>query len=91
MSVIYVCKMCGRAGRYDEKPNFCYFDRMDSLENISDEDAVKMGLNIPEGETFEFLGDLRWNPITGYPAYAQTGDGTLKQFQNAVMVEVRGG
>ena len=88
MSVIHVCKMCGRAGRYDGKPNFCYFDRMNSLENISDEDAVKMGLNIPEGETFEFPGDVRWDPFSGKPMAA--GGKKLKQFQNAVMVEVRG-
>ena len=65
MSTIYFCKMCGRTGRFDEKPNFCYFDRVDHLENVSDEDAVKMGLNIPEGETFEFPGDVRWDPMTG--------------------------
>lgn len=42
--IIYVCKMCGRAIKAETKPNFCYFDRMSSIENISDEDAIKMGL-----------------------------------------------
>ena len=40
----FVCKMCGRSLRAEESPNFCYFDRSDLIENISDEDAVKMGL-----------------------------------------------
>lgn len=88
MSIIYVCKMCGRAQRAEEKPNHCYFDRMDAIENIGDEDAVKMGLSIPEGETFEFPGDVRWDPVTGQPMVA--GGRTLKQFQDAIMVEVRG-
>ena len=84
----WVCKMCGRSGRFEEKPMCCYFDRMDSIENISDEDAVKMGLSIPEGETFEFPGDVRWDPFSGVPMVANGK--TLRQFQNAVMVEVRG-
>jgi hypothetical protein len=42
--VFFVCKMCGRSVRAPNKPNFCYHDRMNSIENISDEDAVKMGL-----------------------------------------------
>ncbi len=61
----YVCKMCGRSMRSEEKPNWCYFDRSDSIEGISDEDAVKMGLDIPDGETFEFPGDVRWDPDSG--------------------------
>jgi len=69
------------------KPNWCYFDRMDAIENISDEDAVKMGLDIPVGETFEFPGDVRWDPVTGRPMSAEGR--MLKQFQNAVMVGVR--
>lgn len=85
---IFICKMCGRAGRFNEKPNFCTADRMDSIENISDEDAVKMGIDIPEGETFEFPGDVKWDPVSGDPMV--TGGRTLRQFQNAIMVEVRG-
>jgi len=49
-----------------------------------------MGLDIPEGETFEFPGDVRWNPVSGVTATATEGS-TLRQFQSAVMVEVRGG
>jgi len=41
---IFVCKTCGRSLKAEEKPNFCYFDRTTAIENISDEDAVKMGL-----------------------------------------------
>ena len=101
MSVVYVCKMCGRSMRANEKPMCCYFDHMDAIENISDEDAVKMGLDIPEGETFEFPGDVRWDPVSGDPAHVmikKVGSGwpefivegrTLKQFQRAVMAEVR--
>jgi hypothetical protein len=85
---IFVCKMCGRSLRQDEKPNWCYFDRCDSIENISDEDAVKMGLSIPEGERFEFPGDVRWDPDSGRPMDAGPGD-TLREFQRAVMAEVR--
>jgi hypothetical protein len=84
----WVCKMCGRAVRQEDKPNYCYFDRMNSIENISDEDAVKMGLDIPEGGCFEFPGDVRWDPDTGKPMTAG-GEGTLRQFQNAVMARVR--
>ena len=87
MSTIFVCKMCGRSMRAEKKPNWCYADRMDSIENISDEDAVEMGLDIPEGETFEFPGDIKWDPVTGNPMIA--GGRTLRQFQNAIMVEVR--
>lgn len=101
---IFVCKMCGRSLRQDEKPNWCYFDRCDSIENISDEDAVKMGLSIPEGERFEFPGDVRWDPDTGetaridlIPKYKESGwpdslapiGKTLHQFQNAIMARVR--
>ena len=84
----WVCKQCGRSMKAEAKPNHCYFDRMDAIENISDEDAVKMGLNIPEGKTFEFPGDLRWDPFLGKPMVSNGK--TLRQFQNAVMVEVRG-
>ena len=84
----WVCKMCGRSMKAEEKPNWCYFDRCDSIENIGDDDAVKMGLDIPEGGTFEFPGDVRWDPFSGKPMMASGKK--LKQFQNAVMVEVRG-
>lgn len=108
----YVCKMCGRSLKSEVKPQWCYFDRCSNLENISDEDAAKMGLDIPEGETFEFPGDVRWDPVTGEPmavisfeeirslsleeAIDYNGQKlfsgkTLRDFQDAVMVEVRDG
>jgi len=86
--VYWVCKMCGRSIRQEERPMCCYHDRMDSIENISDEDAVKMGLSIPEGERFEFPGDVRWDPDTGRPMDAGPG-ATLREFQRAVMGWVR--
>jgi len=86
--VYWVCKQCGRSIRQENKPFCCYFDRMDVIENISDEDAVKMGLSIPEGERFEFPGDVKWDPDTGRPMDTGTG-ATLHQFQNAIMARVR--
>lgn len=72
---IYVCKQCGRAMRATEKPNYCYFDRMDSIENISDEDAVKMGLfSLSKGVSaimdnknvwIEFPADVRFSIFKG--------------------------
>jgi len=89
MSTIYFCKMCGRTGRFDEKPNFCYFDRVDHLENVSDEDAVKMGVNIPDDSPYEFPGDVRWQPFTGKPITNVPKDGyTLQKFQREVMERV---
>lgn len=72
---VFVCKACGRAIRAEEKPNFCYFDRMSSIENISDQDAVKMGLfSLSNGNpcildsklfTIEFIKDVRYSPMSG--------------------------
>ena len=94
--MFWVCKMCGRAMQAEKRPNYCYFDRMDAIENISDADAEKMGLAAgpavagfeDKGLFIEFPGDVRWDPITGQAMVA--GGRTLRQFQNAVMVEVRG-
>lgn len=100
----WICKGCGRSIRQEHRPMCCYFDRWDGIENISDEDAVKMGLSIPKGERFEFPGDVRWDPDTGKPAkidlipqYSESGwpeslvpiGRTLHQFQRAVMAKVR--
>jgi len=89
MSVIYFCKMCGRAGRFDEKPNYCYADRCDSIENVSDEDAVKMGVNIPEGKTFEFIADAKWDPFTGDTVDNPSPGRSLKDFQREIMEMVQ--
>lgn len=69
--VNYCCKTCGRAIRSKQKPIFCYADRTPNLENISDEDSVKMGLFVDYpgyeiGELlFEFPGDIKYHPFTG--------------------------
>jgi hypothetical protein len=73
--IIFCCKMCGRAVKAEKKPNFCYYDRMDQIENISDDDAVKMGLFSTtegikvvldrKGLIIEFIKDLQYSPITG--------------------------
>lgn len=85
--MFWVCKACGRSLRQDEKPNWCYFDRGDSIENISDEDAKKMGLSIPGCDIFEFPGDVRWDPNTGKKLELTDGR-TLMEFQAATMLKV---
>ena len=101
--MFWVCKMCGRSMKSEEKPNFCYFDRMDAIENISDEDAEKMGLKIREGYYYfgskipfevEFPGDIRFSPFTGEPPEAVIYENkpdtfTLSVFQDQMMEEVR--
>jgi hypothetical protein len=87
MSEIFFCKMCGRAARFNKKPNWCYFDRYDSIENVSDEDAVRMGIRIPQHSPYEFPGDVRWHPMTGEPSFSP-GEGTLKEFQLKIMERV---
>lgn len=79
----HVCKMCGRGIRCEEPPKYCYFDRMDMMENISDEDAVKMGLNI-DPSSAEFPGDVRFNPFTGQPVEMSFGV-QLEDWQHGVM------
>ncbi len=88
---IWVCKICGRSIAVEEgtRPNFCYYDRINQVERIGNKNNVKkMGLDIPEGETFEFPGDVRWDPFSGKPMVASGKK--LKQLQSAVMVGVRG-
>jgi hypothetical protein len=72
--------MCGRAMIVSKKPQFCYFDRMDSIEQISADDSVKMGLfgggakqmleDIKDMEGIkpfipEFRSDVVFDPFTG--------------------------
>ena len=82
---IFFCKMCGRSIRADEKPNYCYADRCDSIENVSDDDAVKMGVNIPEGKMFEFVADAKWDPFTGGRIINAVPGKSLKDFQREIM------
>jgi len=84
---IYFCKQCGRTGRFNEKPNHCYFCHIDHIENVSDEDAVRMGVNIPDGSPYEFPGDVRFHPMSGEPVSPFDGY-TLRQFQRDMMERV---
>lgn len=83
--MIYICKMCGRAFKAEKDPKYCYADRMDSLEGISDEDAQKMG--ILDIKAYEFPGDIKYNPFTGK---INSDNGyTLSDFQDEIMKRVR--
>lgn len=77
---IWVCKMCGRSMIVKKQPTYCYFDRMDSVEQISKQDSTKMGLFVGKaGEMVDFLkdekdhatfipefeADVNFNPFTG--------------------------
>lgn len=87
--ILYFCKQCGRVARFNEKPNYCYADRCDSIENVSDEDAVKMGVNIPDGKTFEFIRDAKWDPFTGGKIINCVPGRSLKDFQREIMEMVQ--
>lgn len=96
---IFVCKSCGRALKAETKPNFCYADRTNYIENISDEDAVKMGLFSDFKDefgyfdrefgkiVFEFPGDIHYDPYSGTSMSLQK----LGEFQDKIMKTVRGG
>ena len=99
--IIYVCKICGRAIKSNVPPTCCYFDNCHSLENISNEDAVKMGLfELSKGFTaifsdgpnwaviFEFPGDYKYHPFTGEQAPAVLSRGKLTDFQDQIMRKV---
>lgn len=101
MLTIYVCKVCGRAIKSETKPNFCYFDRTSSIENIGEEDAVKMGLfsqskglqatfsDEPNWTvTFEFPGDYKYHPFTGEKAPGILLGDKLTEFQETIMQKV---
>jgi len=101
MLVNWVCKTCGRAIKSETKPSFCYFDRTTSLENISDEDSIKMGLfQLSKGRTmtfsdephwtitFEFPGDFKYHPFTGEKASAMLLGDKLIDFQDRIMQAV---
>ena len=97
----WICKTCGRAIKAEEKPVYCYFDRTTSIENLSNEDAVKMGLfELSKGFTaifsdgpnwaviFEFPGDYKYHPFTGEQAPAVLSRGKLTDFQDQIMRKV---
>lgn len=94
----WVCKTCGRSLKAKDKPNFCYFDRTTAIENIGDEDALKMGLFSfsqgievppPSEMVFEFFQDIRYDPRTGERIHIVAGKGhSLIDFQNSIMRRV---
>ncbi len=96
---IYVCKTCGRALRSEKKPSFCYADRTTNIENISDEDAVKMQLFSQIGYSieqvngvifdFEFPGDVKYHPYSGETLFTVTKGFTLSEYQDEVLKRVR--
>lgn len=98
--IIYVCKTCGRALRSQTPPKYCYFDRIDHLENISDEDSLKMGLFSSgkgifiEDAQIEFPGDFTYSPFTGEKqdemSFFLRGAGTLSEFQDGLYAKVIG-
>ena len=80
----------------DYQPRYCYADRMDTLECISDEDAIQMGLfsyphviyDRDRGFVVEFLGDVRWNPFTGTAMVPPEDEYTLSELQDSIMEKV---
>jgi hypothetical protein len=93
---IFVCKTCGRAIKSEEKPVYCYADRVDTIENIGDADAVRMGLFSGDGDFtqeslhFEFPRDVRYHPFTGKPmSISPFGKLSLSEFQDRIMTIVR--
>ncbi len=94
---VYVCKTCGRAIKAEQKPNYCYHDRTPSIENISDEDSVRMQLFSQRGSelfqlgdhlvVIEFPGDVRFNPLNGEQILDAFGF-TLTEYQESVMRRV---
>lgn len=90
----FVCKTCGRAINCDRKPDYCYHDRTTSIENISDEDSIKMGLFLGNHVNFngvvswvEFSGDIRFDPFTG-EALDRAFGYTLSDYQDKIMKKV---
>ncbi len=93
---VFVCKTCGRGIKAEEKPNWCYGCRSDQIENISDEDAAKMGLFSSPGEEInlygkvaylEFPGDFNYNPVEGHKIGRKEAATELKlsDFQSGIM------
>lgn len=99
---IFVCKMCGRAVKAEKQPLYCYADRMDSIEEVGPEDAVKMGLfsttngNLLtdlQGNEFivEFSKDVRFCPFDGqgFLFQKEPKGSSMTEFQDLVMQRVR--
>lgn len=86
----WVCKICGRAMKAEKAPVFCYYDGLDQIENIGDEDAEqKMKLLPVAAYAYEFPGDVRYDPYSGRE-FSSVGGFTLSEYQDQVMEEVLG-
>jgi len=91
----FVCKTCGRGLAAYEQPSFCYADRMDTMEEINEDDTRKMGLFLglvvsltTEDHAYEFPGDALYHPFTGKSVEDASGR-RLDHFQAEVMEKVR--
>lgn len=97
MTRYFVCKTCGRGLAAFDSPEFCYADRMDSMEEVSENDFRKMGLfkgimvalDKESDHVYEFPGDVRFNPFTGAEEEHRERGYTLDDFQASVMANVR--
>jgi len=94
---VYICKSCGRGVAMQGKPDYCYADRMDTMENLSDNDAEKMGVFsiggtfAEDGISYEFPRDVRFHPVTGEALRFVVPDrSSLTDLQDKVMEGVRG-
>jgi hypothetical protein len=73
-------------------PAYCYADRMDTMEEVSEDDFRKMGLFKglmvvlgTQDHVYEFPGDVQYNPFTGEEEEARSRGYTLDDFQAKVM------
>ena len=96
MNRYFVCKTCGRGLVAYEQPSFCYADRMDTMEEINEEDSRKMGLFAglvvslaTRDHAYEFPGDVLYHPFTGESEKALLRGYRLDDFQAGVMEAVR--
>ncbi len=97
MTRYFVCKTCGRGLASSHQPAYCYADRMDTMEEVSENDFRDMGLfkgimvalDREGSHAYEFPGDVQYNPFTGEEEKARSRGYTLDDFQAHVMEMVR--
>ena len=96
MTRYFVCKTCGRGLASSHQPAYCYADRMDTMEEVSENDFRDMGLFkgivvalVKDDHVYEFPGDVQYNPFTGEEEKARSRGYTLDDFQAHVMEMVR--
>jgi len=80
---VFICKVCGRSFRNSEIPKFCYFCGTKSLEEISESESIRIGVNFGNSD-YEFPGDVRFDPFTGRRSKLKAGR-KLEDFQTEVM------